>query len=119
MTVSSQNAEINAQVVGMAEGFGVTSFCEEWHQSSELTCFCDSSVAQGISSCVGVGKMKDIEVRQQWNQEKILEGRTTVSWIFPLSELGRCPDHCALHHTDEGALFQVGVEVRSELARSA
>ena len=49
-------ADPNAQVMETTECLGVTSLCEEWHLSSELACFCDSSVARRIASVVGVGK---------------------------------------------------------------
>ena len=45
VAVSSGEAEPKAhQVMEMTEGLGVTSLCEECHLSSELACFCDSSV---------------------------------------------------------------------------
>ena len=116
---SSGEAELNAQVMGMSEGPGVSGVCEERCLGVELACFCDSSAARGTASRAGVGRMKHLGVRQLWVQEKVREGRATVSW---LSRCQNSPD--ALTHPCgaprmQGHLCHVRVEVRPELESSS
>ena len=59
----------------------MTSPWEELHFHSETACFCDSSATRGIAGRGEVGKMKHLEVGQLRSQEKVREGRATVSWI--------------------------------------
>ena len=119
VALSSGEAELNAQVMGMSEGLGVSGVCGQWCLGSELACFCDSSAARGIASRAVVGRMKQLEVRPLWVQEKVREGRATVSW------LSRCQNSadaltrpCSASQMQEH-LCHAGVEVRSELDSSA
>ena len=115
MALSSGEAELNAQVMGMSEGLGVSGVCEEWCLGSELACFCDSSAARGIASRAGVGRMKHLEVRQLWVQEKVREGRVTVSWLSRCQNSADVLTHpCSASQMKEH-LCHAGVEVRSEV----
>ena len=96
----SGEAELNAQVMGMSEGLQVSGVREEWCLGSELACFSDSSAARGIASRAGVGRMKHLEVRQLWVQEKVRESRATVSW---LSRCQNTADVLTQRITNEGA----------------
>ena len=53
VALSSCEAELNAQVMGMSEGLGVSGVCEEWYLGSELECFCDSR--RGSWNCKSCG----------------------------------------------------------------
>ena len=58
------------------EVLGVRSMCEEWHlsqatQASEL--YADASAALSIAKRQGAGKMRHINVKSLWLQEKALQ----------------------------------------------
>ena len=63
--------------------------------------------------------MKHLEVRQLWVQEKVREGRATVSWSSRCQNSADVLTHpCSASQMKEH-LSHAGVEVRSELDSSA
>ena len=119
VALSSGEAELNAQVLGLTEGLGVSSLCREWGLPSTVSCFCDSSAARGIASRVGVGRMKHLQVRQLWIQEQVRQGRATVSWMPRNDNLADVLTHpCSENQLCE-LLRKVGVWVRSDAEASA
>ena len=118
VALSSGEAELNAQILGLTEGIGVSNLCREWGLPSELACFCDSSAARGMACRVGVGKMKHLQVKQLWIQEQVRAGRTSVSWISrAINSADALTHHCTEAQLQEH-LLRVGVEVRPELGSS-
>jgi hypothetical protein len=114
VALSSGEAELNAQVLGLTEAMGVSSLCREWKLPSSIACFCDSSAARGIAGRVGVGKMKHLQVKQLWIQEQVALGRATVAWV-PRS---KNPADCLTHPCTETQMTEhlslAGVRVRSD-----
>ena len=94
VALSSCEAELNAQVMGMSEGLGVSGVSEE----CELECVCDSSAARAV-----VGRMKHLEVRQ------LCRCQNSADVLTHPCSASQMQDH----------LCHAGVEVRSELDSSA
>ena len=47
----------------------------------ELNTYCDSSVARSISIRAGIGRVKHLEVKQLWSQERVADGSRVVHKI--------------------------------------
>ena len=63
--------------------------------------------------------MKHLEVRQLWVQEKVRDGKATVSWLSRCQNWANVLNHpCSASHMKEHLCY-AGVEMRSELANSA
>ena len=76
ITLSSAEAELVALGKLAMETLGVRSMCEEWQlskatQTSEL--YADASAALSIAKRQGAGKMRHINVKALWLQEKALQ----------------------------------------------
>ena len=76
ITLSSAEAELVALGKLAMEVLGVRSMCEEWRlsepgQVSRL--FADSSAALSIAKRQGAGKMRHINVKSLWLQEKAVQ----------------------------------------------
>ena len=54
---------------------------DEFNHSADLKCYMDSSAARGICHRVGVGKLKHLEVKDLWLQEKTQAKQLSVQWI--------------------------------------
>jgi len=119
IALSSGEAELNAQVLGLIEALGVSSLCGEWGLSSAVACFCDSSAARGIANRVGVGKMKHLQVKQLWIQEQVRLGRATVAWIPRRLNAADALTHPCTEAQLTDLLKKVGVRVRSDGGTSA
>ena len=73
ITLSSAEAELVALGKLAMEVLGVRSMCEEWklsrvEQASEL--YADASAALSIAKRQGAGKMRHINVKSLWLQQK-------------------------------------------------
>ena len=71
----SGEAELNSLTKGASEGLAVKNLLEEFGISLSLDCYCDSSSARGIAQRLGAGKVKHLEVKQLWIQEKTKSGQ--------------------------------------------
>ena len=76
ITLSSAEAELVALGKLAMEILGVRSMCEEWEMSqpsqvSDL--FADASAALSIAKRQGAGKMRHINVKSLWLQEKAVQ----------------------------------------------
>ena len=73
ITLSSAEAELVALGKLAMEVLGVRSMCEEWHLSEACQIshlFADASAALSIAKRQGAGKMRHINVKSLWLQEK-------------------------------------------------
>ena len=76
ITLSSAEAELVALGKLAMEILGVRSMCEEWHisQPSQVSdLFADASAALSIAKRQGAGKMRHINVKSLWLQEKAVQ----------------------------------------------
>ena len=70
VTLSSGEAELAAAIKGVCEGLSVKHLMEEWGDQVHLENYCDSSAARGVVHRKGVGKLKHLEVKHMWIQER-------------------------------------------------
>ena len=76
ITLSSAEAELVAMAKLAMETLGVRSMCGEWELSkdSQLSdLYADASAALSIAKRQGAGKMRHINVKGLWLQEKALQ----------------------------------------------
>ena len=76
ITLSSAEADLVALAKLAMEVLGVRSMCEEWDlsQASETSnLYADASAALSIAKRQGAGKMRHINVKGLWLQEKALQ----------------------------------------------
>ena len=76
ITLSSADAELVALSKLAMEILGVRSMCQEWHlvqKEVASTLFADASAALCIAKRQGAGKMRHINVKSLWLQEKELQ----------------------------------------------
>ena len=111
VALSSGEAELNALVLGLSEGLGISNVLKEWGSPSSIGCFCDSSAARGIASRVGVGRIKHLEVRQLWIQEQIRRGRAYIEWLPRKSNSADALTHACTEEQGKVHLARVGVQV--------
>ena len=71
VALSSAEAELNAIVKGASEMLGIMNVMKECGRKVEGQMWTDSSAAKGILHRQGAGKVKHLECRQLWVQEKI------------------------------------------------
>ena len=84
ITLSSAEAELVALGKLAMEVLGLRSMCEEWHLSkathaSEL--YADASAALSIAKRQGAGKMRHINVKSLWLQEKEVQNELTYEKV--------------------------------------
>ena len=77
IALSSAEAELNAILKMGQEMLGIRELLKEMGVHKELVINCDSSAVKGILSRRGSGKVKHLEVRQLWLQERI--GRKEIA----------------------------------------
>ena len=76
ITLSSAEAELVALAKLAMEILGVRSMCEEWElsrKSEPSSLYADASAALSIAKRQGAGKMRHINVKGLWLQEKALQ----------------------------------------------
>ena len=81
ISLSSGEAELTAAIKGASEGLNMKNLLDEFNHSTDLKCYMDSSAARGICHRVGVGKLKHLEVKDLWLQEKTQAKQLSVQWI--------------------------------------
>ena len=85
VALSSGEAELNGLLKAASEGLSIMYLLSEIGINVELQLKGDSSAAQGTLQRVGSGRVKHLETRQLWLQEKIQQGIVKVSKV-PRSE---------------------------------
>lgn len=81
VALSSAEAELNAIVKGASEILGIMNLLKECNHNVEGRMWTDSSAAKGILHRQGAGKVKHLECRQLWVQEKIANKIITCSKV--------------------------------------
>ena len=71
IALSSAEAEFYALTAGAAYSLGVQSFFRDWGTEVELTCHSDSSSGLGFASRRGLGRIRHVETRYLWLQERV------------------------------------------------
>ena len=78
VSLSSGEAELNAVLKGASEIMMVSSLMKEMDVELQCRVHTDSGACVGICDRAGSGRIKHLEVRQLWVQEKMAEGRIRV-----------------------------------------
>ena len=78
VSLSSGEAELTSMIRGCSEGLLLTNLLHEMNFSAKLHVYCDSSSARGIAQRDGVGKVKHLETKHLFAQEKVQRGQLTI-----------------------------------------
>ncbi|CAK0830015.1 unnamed protein product [Prorocentrum cordatum] len=70
--LSSGENEYYAISAGACTGLGIQGLLEDWQVPSKVKVVSDSSAARGFASRRGVGKLKHVQTRYLWVQERIV-----------------------------------------------
>ena len=81
VALSSGEAELNAMLKAASEGLCLKYLLQEIGDEKELHLRGDSSAAQGTLNRLGSGRVKHLQTRQLWLQEKVYAGEVTVEKI--------------------------------------
>ena len=88
VALSSGEAEFYGVVKGMCEALGIKGIAKDMGLDFSITLSTDSSAAKGIATRKGLEKVKHLETRTLWAQDKIDEG---ISWSRRLAVTGTLP----------------------------
>ena len=81
VALSSAEAELNAIIKAASESIGVKNMIKECGGDIRIAIKTDSSAANGVTHRQGSGKVKHLEVRQLWIQEKVANSTLQVSKV--------------------------------------
>jgi hypothetical protein len=76
--LSSGESEWYGLVKGSAAGLGLQSLLHDWGVQLSLEVLSDSSAARGFSARQGLGRMRHVQTRYLWVQERVREGHLRV-----------------------------------------
>ena len=81
VALSSGEAEYYGVAKGMCEALGIKGIAKDMGLDLSITLSTDSSAANGIATGKGLGKVKHLETRTLWAQDKIDNGIVVVKKI--------------------------------------
>ena len=113
VSLSSAEAELHGLTKCASEGLAAANMSMELYSSLPLRILTDSSAARGIVLRSGVGKVKHLEVKSLWIQER--EANGDLQWI-KIPRQQNSANLLTHHYTEaEGKLHMgnMGLEVRS------
>ena len=115
VSLSSAEAELHGLCKAASEGLAATNMATELYMPLPLRLFTDSSAARGIVQRAGCGKVKHLDVKSLWIQER--EARGDLSTV-KIPRLQNCSDLLTHHYTETEAethLTRMSVERRRDL----
>ena len=74
IALSSGEAEYSGIVKATSEGMGIQSMMKDLGYDFKLIVHTDSSAAVGIGNRHGLGKVKHMDIKELWIQEKVMDG---------------------------------------------
>jgi hypothetical protein len=74
IALSSAEAELAAIVRGASEALGMRSLMRDLHRDTTVQIWADASAAIGIVRRSGVGRVRHLDTRMLWIQQKVREG---------------------------------------------
>ena len=74
IALSSGEAEFSGIVKAASDGMGVQNMMRDLGYELSLTVQTDSSAAIGMGSRSGLGRVKHLDIRELWIQERIMNG---------------------------------------------
>jgi hypothetical protein len=105
--LSSGEAEYYAIVKGASQGIGIRSMLQDFQIKEASTRYIevkeDSSAAKGIASRRGLGKLKHVDIKELWIQEKVGNGDLKITKVPGTINLADaltkyCDQHVTAHH---------------------
>ena len=81
IALSSGEAELNAMLKAASEGLQLQYLLQEIGERKELHLRGDSSASHGTLQRLGSGRVKHLQTRQLWLQEKVFNNELTVEKI--------------------------------------
>ena len=78
IALSSGEAELTAFVKAASEGIGVQSLARDMGLELSLVVVVDSSAAVGMVNRSGVGRVRHLDVKDLWVQERVKRGFFTI-----------------------------------------
>ena len=119
IALSSAEAELIAAVRGAAEGLSARTLCADFGRECKLRVHLDSSAAIGVSRRRGVGKIRHLDTRLLWIQERVHAGDLEV---FKVAGVEIPADLMTKHLSEEAlgnCLARLGCWPRTGRAASA
>ena len=114
VSLSSAEAELHALTKCASEGLAAVNMAKECYVDLSMNLLTDSSAAKGIIMRNGVGKVKHLEVKCLWIQERESNGDFVC---LKIPRLENCSDLLTHHYTEPEAqihLKEMGVYLRSD-----
>ncbi len=81
IALSSGEAEYYAIVKGSTIAIGIQSMYRDMGVELDINVKTDAAAAKGISSRIGLGKVRHIETNQLWVQEKVSQGSIQIDKV--------------------------------------
>ena len=82
VALSSGEAEYYAMVTGAAEAIGLQSLARDLGCEMTIKLWVDSSAARSMASRVGAGKVRHMDVKYFWLQERVRNRDVTVKKVL-------------------------------------
>ena len=116
--LSSGEAEYYAIVKGACQGIGVRSMFKDFQINDVSQRYVeineDSSAAKGIASRRGLGKLKHIDIKEFWTQEKVNSGELKITKVLGTVNLADAlTKYCDVHVT-KCHLEHINQQIRGE-----
>ena len=112
ISLSLAEAELHALCKCASEGLCVSNVSKELLMDLNLTLLTDSSAARGIVQRQSAGKVKDLDVKSLWIQERESTGDLSVLKILRLQNWSDLMTHHWTEVEGERHLSGMGVERR-------
>ena len=81
IALSSGESEFYALTRGAALGLSLKSLMEDWGEKYDLIVLSDSSAARGTAARRGLGKLRRVQTRYLWIQERVANNDLTVKAV--------------------------------------
>jgi len=81
IALSSCEAELNATLKGATEGLCAQGIAQDFGDDPNLEVRTDASAARGVILRQGVGKIRHLDIKQLWLQEKAARGQLLITKI--------------------------------------
>ena len=94
IALSSGESEFYALTCGAALGLSLKSLMADWGQKNDLIVLSDSSAARGTAARRGLGKLRHVQARYLWVQERVANNDLTVKSVNTKQHLA---DLCTKH----------------------
>ena len=98
IALSSAEAELIAAVRGAAEGLTALTLCTDFGRECKLRVHLDSSAAVGVARRRGVGKIRHLDTRLLWIQERVHAGDL---WVVKVAGTENPADLMTKHLSEE------------------